>query len=420
MIKTLDFKGLTSIHSDPIILRMSAHEKGLGGRFNKVLWLVLDSVGVGEMPDAAQYGDRGANTLAHTAEAVGGLRLPNMGRLGLGNVTEVRGVAKTASPDGHFGRMAEASAGKDTTTGHWEMAGVILDQPFAVFTDTGFPPELMEAFRRESGFDWIGNYAASGTEIIARLGPEHQRTGKLIVYTSADSVFQVAAHEETVPLERLYEACKVARRLGDQYRIARVIARPFVGTEGAYKRTYNRKDFSMEPPKATVLDLLTAASVPVVGVGKIHDIFAGRGLGESIHTEGNSDGLVKTEEALRRLGRGLVFTNLVDFDMVYGHRRDPRGYAQALEEVDAFLPRLIAALGPTGLLLITADHGCDPTATWSTDHTREYVPLLVWHQGIKPGSGQDLGTRKTFADLGQTVAQVFGVGGLESGTPIHL
>lgn len=378
--------------------------------FRKILWLVLDSVGAGEMPDAARYGDTGANTLGNTARAVGGLRMPHLGRMGLGNLTDIAGVPPVAEPDAHFGRMAEASPGKDTTTGHWEMAGVILEHAFATYTDTGFPADLMDAFARESGFAWMGNHAASGTEIIERLGPRHQRTGALIVYTSADSVFQIAAHEETVPLDRLYEACRVARRLLDPLHVARVIARPFVGPSGAYLRTYNRKDFSMTPPRPTVLDHLSDAGVPVIGVGKIHDIFAGRGVTTDIHTEGNTDGLRRTEQALRDLDRGLVFTNLVDFDMVYGHRRNPEGYARALEEVDAFLPRLLDAAGPEALTLICADHGCDPTATWSTDHTREYVPLMVYPAGIVPGTGRDLGIRKTFADLGATVAANFGVG----------
>ncbi len=387
--------------------------------FGKVLWLVLDSAGVGEMPDAEAWGDRGGNTFGNCARAVGGLKLPNLGRLGLGNLTDIAGVPRNPAPDGHYGRMAEASPGKDTTTGHWEMAGIVLDHPWGFFHQ-GFPPEIMDAFRRESGFDWLGNFAASGTEIIERLGPEHQRTGKLIVYTSADSVFQIAAHEETVPLERLYFACEAARRILDPYRVARVIARPFVGVPGAYHRTYNRRDFSMMPPSDTVLDLVAGAGLPVVGVGKIHDIFCGRGVTESLHTEGNTDGLHVTEAALRRTARGLVFTNLVDFDMLYGHRRDAPGYARALEEVDTYLPRLLDAVGPDGLVLITADHGCDPTAAWSTDHTREYVPLLAWHHGIAPGAGRDLGIRPTFADLGQTVARVFGVGPTSHGTAIDL
>lgn len=383
--------------------------------FDKVLLLVLDSVGCGEMPDADRYGDRGANTLANTARAVGGLRLPHLGRLGLGCVTDVLGVPAERSPDGLFGRMAEASPGKDTTTGHWEIAGVVLDRPFALFPD-GFPEEVIAAFRRETGRDVLGNVAASGTEIIERLGEEHQRTGRWIVYTSADSVFQVAAHEGTIPLDELYRACEAARRLLDPHRVARVIARPFVGGPGEYRRTYHRKDFSMVPDRETVLDRLTAAGLPVVGVGKIHDIFAGRGVTTAIHTEGNTDGLRRTEEALRDLDRGLVFTNLVDFDMLYGHRRDPVGYARALEEVDAFLPRLLDAAGRDTLVAITADHGCDPTATWSTDHTREYVPILVWHAGIPRGGGRDLGTWPSFAGLGQAVSAALGLGPAPGGS----
>lgn len=383
----------------------------------KVLLLVLDSVGCGEAPDAAQYGDEGANTLANTAKAVGGLRLPNMESLGLGNITEILGVPRTDKPTAHYGRMLEASAGKDTTTGHWELCGLIVSKPFALFPN-GFPDEIIEAFKKATGRGVLGNVAASGTEIIEALGEAHERTGDFIVYTSADSVFQVAAHEEVVPLEELYRACEVARRILDPYRVARVIARPFVGTKGNYRRTYNRKDFSMAPEGQTCLDLLKDAGIPVVGVGKIHDIFAGRGITQSIHTEGNSDGLCKTEEAFRLLDFGLVFTNLVDFDMLYGHRRDPKGYAKALEEVDQFLPRLFEAAGPEGLIIITADHGCDPTATWSTDHTREMVPLLIWHQGVEVG--QNLGTRKTFADVGATIASIFGLSNTLAGSPIQI
>lgn len=412
--KRLRANHLTGAGFAPNIPPMSNPDK----RFQRVFWLVLDSVGIGAMPDAGRYGDIGADTLGNTARAVGGLHLPNLGRLGLGNLHAVSGVPPVAAPDGHFARLAEASPGKDTSTGHWEMAGVLLDRPFATFTDAGFPADLMEAFRRESGFEWMGNVAASGTEIIERWGQEHQRTGKLIVYTSADSVFQIAAHEDTVPLPRLYAACEVARRLLDPYHVARVIARPFVGVPGDYRRTYNRRDFSMAPPRPTVLDHLVAAGLPVVGVGKISDIFAGRGVTESIHTEGNADGLRRSEEVLRRGGQGLVYTNLVDFDMLYGHRRDAVGYARALEEVDAFLPALLDAAGPGCLVLITADHGCDPTATWSTDHTREYVPLLAWHAGMPAGGGRDLGLRTTFADMGATVAGALGVVPAEGGRAI--
>ena len=384
--------------------------------FQKVLILVLDSVGIGEMEDAEQYGDKGANTLGNTARAVGGLGLPNLQALGLGNIAEIEGVQRVSKASGHYGKMREASVGKDTTTGHWEIAGLVVSKPFALFPN-GFPPEIIEEFKRESGFDILGNIPASGTEIIERLGEEHERTGKLIVYTSADSVFQVAAHEEVVPLEELYRACEVARRILDKWRVARVIARPFVGKKGSYKRTYNRKDFSMKPDENTLLDILSGAGVPVVGVGKIYDIFAGRGVTTSVHTEGNRDGLLQTERVLREMKRGLCFTNLVDFDMLYGHRRNPEGYARALEEVDAFLPRLMEALGD-GVMFITADHGCDPTAQWSTDHTREYVPLLVWHKGIE--EGKDLGVRNTFADVGQTIAHIFGTKQTKFGQAIDL
>jgi len=384
--------------------------------FQKVLILVLDSVGIGEMEDAEQYGDKGANTLGNTARAVGGLGLPNLQALGLGNIAEIEGVQRVSKASGHYGKMREASVGKDTTTGHWEIAGLVVSKPFALFPN-GFPPEIIEEFKRESGFDILGNIPASGTEIIERLGEEHERTGKLIVYTSADSVFQVAAHEEVVPLEELYRACEVARRILDKWRVARVIARPFVGKKGSYKRTYNRKDFSMKPDENTLLDILSGAGVPVVGVGKIYDIFAGRGVTTSVHTEGNADGLLQTERVLREMKRGLCFTNLVDFDMLYGHRRNPEGYARALEEVDAFLPRLMEALGD-GVMFITADHGCDPTAQWSTDHTREYVPLLVWHKGIE--EGKDLGVRNTFADVGQTIAHIFGTKQTKFGQAIDL
>lgn len=384
--------------------------------FRRVFWLVMDSVGIGQMPDAARYGDVGADTLGNTARHAGGLRLPNLGRLGLGTLHDVAGVPPVAAPDGFVARLAEASPGKDTTTGHWEMAGVILDKAFATFTDTGFPPEVMDAFQRASGFGWVGNVAASGTAIIDQYADEQRATGKLIVYTSADSVFQIAAHEEVVPLPHLYAACEAARRILDPLQVARVIARPFVGTPGAYRRTYNRRDFSMIPPRPTVLDRLKDAGLPVAGVGKIPDIFAGRGITRDVHTEGNTDGLQKSLEVLREGGDGLVYVNLVDFDMQYGHRRDPAGYARALEEVDAALPGLMDALGPDGLMLITADHGCDPTAAWSTDHTREYAPLVAWHAGIPAGGGRHLGTRRTFADVGATVAEALGLPPAGDGT----
>jgi phosphopentomutase len=320
-------------------------------------------------------------------------------------VTPILGVPPVARPAASWGRMAERSAGKDTITGHWEMMGVPLSEPLSLFP-RGFPPEVLDPWIAATGVPGVlANRAASGTQILEELGEEHQRTGKPIVYTSADSVFQVAAHEETVPLETLYAWCREARRILDPLRVARVIARPFVGKPGAYQRTYNRRDFSMPPPRPTVLDRLADAGVPVVGVGKIGDIFDRRGIATDVHTEGNADGLRRTEALLRELDHGFLFVNLVDFDMLYGHRNDPAGYARALEELDGALPAIVAALRPGDALAITADHGCDPT-TPSTDHSREYVPLLVHAPGRGGGA---LGTRRSFADLGATVAAFFGV-----------
>ncbi|HET7824622.1 MAG TPA: phosphopentomutase [Anaeromyxobacter sp.] len=370
----------------------------------RFLILVADSAGCGALPDAREYGDVGSDTIGNTSRAVGGLSLPVLGRLGLGNLTAVAGVPPDGAA-GFHGKMAERSRGKDTITGHWEMMGIVLQEGLALFPD-GFPPEIVEPFLAATGAPGIlGNKAASGTEIIKELGEEHQRTGKPIVYTSADSVFQIAAHEETVPLERLYAWCVAARAILDPWRVARVIARPFVGTPGKYARTYHRKDFAIATPGRTVLEKLVEEKVPVVGVGKIPDIFDRRGITEEIHTEGNADGLARTEALLDRVDHGLVFVNLVDFDMLYGHRNDPKGYGRALEELDRALPRLLARLRPGEVCAITADHGCDPT-TPGTDHSREYVPLLVHAAGRGAGS---LGTRGSFADLGATVADFFGV-----------
>ena len=374
----------------------------MAGRF---VVLVADSVGVGALPDAGRYGDEGSDTLGNVSRAVGGLSLPVLGRLGLGNVVAVEGVPPLAHPEASWGRMAERSPGKDTLTGHWEMMGVPLDEPLALFP-RGFPPEVIDPWLRATGAPGVlGNRAASGTAIIEELGEEHQRTGKPIVYTSADSVFQVAAHEETVPLQTLYAWCQEARRILDPLRVARVIARPFVGRPGAWQRTYNRRDLAMPPPRPTVLERLAEAGVPVVGVGKIGDIFDRRGLSEDVHTAGNADGLRRTAEVLGRMERGLLFVNLVDFDMLWGHRNDVRGYARGLEEMDRGLGPVLDALRPGDLLALTADHGCDPT-TPSTDHSREHVPLLVRSPGRE---GVPLGTRATFADLGATVAGYFGV-----------
>jgi phosphopentomutase len=371
----------------------------------RVLLLVADSAGCGALPDAAAWGDVGSDTIGNVSRAVGGLSLPVMGSLGLGHLTAIAGVPPVEHARGFHARLAERAQGKDTITGHWEMMGVVLEEGMRTFP-AGFPPELVRAFVTATGVPGVlGNEVASGTEIVARLGEEHQRTGRPIVYTSADSVFQIAAHEETVPLETLYAWCRTARRILDPWRVARVIARPFVGGPGAYRRTYHRQDFAIPIPGPTVLDRLAEARQPVVGVGKIPDIFGGRGISEGVHTEGNADGLEKTAAVLDRVDRGLVFVNLVDFDMLYGHRNDPAGYARALEALDAALPRLLGRLGPDDLFLLTADHGCDPT-TPSTDHSREYVPLLAHAPGRGGGS---LGVRDSFADVGATVAEWLGV-----------
>jgi len=365
------------------------------------------------MPDAAQYGDAGADTLGNLSRSVGGMTLPHLQAYGLGHLTTILGVPPVAAPRGAFGKMLEASAGKDTTTGHWEMCGLKVEKPFPTFPN-GFPQKMIDDFGKEIGRGVLGNKPASGTTILDELGDEHVRTGSVIVYTSGDSVFQIAAHEDVVPIEELYKICAIARRYCDALPIARVIARPFVGKSGAWKRTYNRRDFSMPPAEATVLDMIAKAGLPVVGVGKIWDIFAGHGVTENIHSEGNKDGLERTLQALDRVKEGLIFLNLVDFDMLYGHRRDPAGYYEALKEFDAFLPKLVAKLGPRDLMLITADHGNDPTFP-GTDHTREFVPILAIGGGTLHTAGRDLGTRQGFYDIGATLADAFGLPPLSRG-----
>jgi len=367
--------------------------------------VVADSAGAGALPDAGAYGDEASNTLGHVAQAAGGLKLPLLQRLGLGNILPLQGVPPAREPLAAFGRLAEQSAGKDTTTGHWELMGIILPRPFPVYPQ-GFPPALITRFEKAIGRRTLGNKPASGTAIIEELGAEHLATGWPIVYTSADSVFQVAAHEEVIPPEELYHICAVARRLlTGADAVARVIARPFVGRPGSFRRTANRRDFSLPPPAPTVLDQALAAGRRVLGVGKIGDIFAGRGLTECRHTAGNAAGLAATRAALEEGTWDLVFTNLVDFDMLYGHRNDAAGYARALEEMDRGLARVLAALGQEDVFFLTADHGCDPT-TPSTDHSREYVPLLAYGRTVRAVS---LGTRTTFADLGATVADILGL-----------
>jgi phosphopentomutase len=371
-----------------------------------VALVVLDSVGIGGAPDAAAFGDEGSATLQHVADAAGGIHLPNLAALGLGRVAEVAGVPPAPEPAGAYGSMVERSPGKDTTTGHWEIAGVVLERPFPTYPD-GFPPEVMDAFEAAIGSRTLGNVAASGTEIIERLGAEHLATGRPIVYTSADSVFQIAAHVDVVDLESLYEMCRVARGiLRGEHEVGRVIARPFEGTPGSFVRTPDRHDFSVLPPQPTVLDAVSGAGQEVVGVGKISDIFAGRGVTSSRPTRSNDDGVTEVVAALGSVSRGLVFANLVEFDSSYGHRNDPRGYAAALEAFDRRLPEIIAALGPGDVLLVTADHGNDPT-TPSTDHSRERVPVLAAGGLVRPGA--PIGERASFADCGATVAELLGV-----------
>ncbi len=372
--------------------------------FRRVILVVLDSLGIGELPDAAAYGDAGSDTLGNLARARP-LRIPNLVSLGLANIRPLTHLTPAAAPLGCFGRCALVSPGKDTTTGHWEMAGIHLRRPFPLYPH-GFPPEIMAEFERRIGRSTIGNVAASGTEIIERIGAEHLRTGSPIIYTSGDSVFQVAAHEDVIPLWELYRMCEIAREmLRGPHEVGRVIARPFTGAPGAFVRDQaNRHDYAVPPPKGMLLDLLDERGLPVCGVGKIFDIYVGRGIRDYAKTGGNADGMARILDALASVPRGLIFANLVDFDSLYGHRNDVEGFAAALEAVDAWLPSLVDRLREDDLLILTADHGNDPT-TPSTDHSREYVPLLTY--GPKARGGVHLGTRATLADIGQTIAHNF-------------
>ncbi len=381
-----------------------------------VILIVLDSVGIGAAPDAAAYGDEGASTLAHLAEAAGGIRLPTLQRLGLGNIpgllpagSPIRGVPAVDQPLAGFGAMREISRGKDTTTGHWEMAGLELKRGFHLFPKgpPSFPPELVTAFELQTGRRLIGNRAASGVAIIQELGERQMREGAWIAYTSADSVFQIAAHEEIIPLEELYRACETARTICNPYQVGRVIARPFIGRPGAFQRTENRRDYSYPLPEPTVLDRLKAAGIPVTGVGKIEDIFAHRGLTRSFHTNTTRTSQQQIMELARNRTPGLIFANLIDFDMLYGHRRDAKGYATAMEQTDLFFGDLLSVLRPEDWLMITADHGNDPTFH-GTDHTREYVPLLAYRAGSR-FQGASLGIRHGFFDVAQSLATIFGL-----------
>lgn len=376
----------------------------MGTRFQRVIWIVLDSVGIGEMPDAAAYGDVGSDTLGNIARQRA-LHLPNFSRLGLANIKPLTGLPADASPLGSFGKCTLASPGKDTTTGHWEMVGIHLDKPFPLFPN-GFPRELLQEFEDRIGRATIGNKAASGTEIIKELGEEHIRTGSPIIYTSADSVFQIAAHEDAIPLWEQYKICETARALlRGPYEVGRVIARPFNGEPGAFARTANRHDYAVPPPQGMLLDQLFDRKVPVHSVGKIFDVFLGRGVSVYDKTKTNADGMRVTLEAMDHTKEGLIFVNLVDFDMLFGHRNDVEGYARALEETDAWVPSLLSAMGPADLAIFCADHGCDPT-TPSTDHSREYTPLVCYSPSAR--GGVNLGTRATLSDIGQTVAENFG------------
>lgn len=376
---------------------------------HRSILIVLDSLGVGEAPDCRLYGDQGCNTLRNISLAAGGLNLPHLGKMGLGNIADVEGVPPVPDLQANYGKMREKSPGKDTTTGHWEMAGIILPRPFPLYPQ-GFPPEIIRTLEKEIGRKTLGNKAASGTVIIEELGREHIKTGYPIVYTSADSVFQIAAHEEIIPLAELYAICQTARSLlTGEHGVGRVIARPFIGQPGSFKRTARRHDFSLEPAK-NLLDVIIENGQLVVGIGKIKDIFAGRGISESYPTAGNDDGIDKILSVMKKDFKGLVFANLIDFDQLYGHRNDPAGYAGALEKFDLRLPQILDLLKDGDLLLLTADHGCDPTVP-GTDHTREYVPLLACGRKLK--RGVDLGIRDTFADIGATIADHLGIQGYD-------
>lgn len=372
----------------------------------RVVLIVLDSVGIGEMPDANLYKDEGSNTIGNISKKIGGLSLPHMERLGLGHIDGIKGINKAEKVIGSYGKCSETSVGKDTVTGHWEISGVILEKPLNTYPD-GFPEDIIHEFEEKIGRKIIGNKVASGTEIIKELGDEHVRTGCPIIYTSADSVFQIAAHEEVIPLEKLYEMCTIARKmLVGKRTVGRIIARPFIGTSGDYTRTSNRRDFALDPFGKTMLEYIKEAGLNVMAVGKIEDIFNGKGVTDAVHIKNNMDGVNRTIEYLKTGKEGLIFTNLVDFDMLFGHRNDPIGYANALKEFDGRLEEILSYLNEEDILMITADHGCDPT-TPSTDHSREYIPLLVYGKKIK--AGVNLGTRSSFTHIGKTVLQILNI-----------
>jgi len=372
----------------------------------RVIILVLDSVGIGALPDADKFGDKGADTLGNIAQKVNGLNLPHLKEMGLGNIHTIKGIDPVKSPLANYGKLSERSCGKDTTTGHWELMGITSEKSFPVYPH-GFPKEIIEEFEKAIGRKTLGNKPASGTDIIKELGEEHLKTGFPIVYTSADSVFQIAAHEVIIPVEELYKMCQTARdMLTGEHAVARVIARPFIGKAGSFNRTDRRRDFSLKPFKKTILDYAKEKGLTVWGIGKIEDIFTGCGITNALHTHNNADGLEQTLKLIKKNFSGIIFTNLVDFDMLFGHRNDVEGYKNALIETDKFLPKIMKAMTKDDVLIITADHGCDPTYP-GTDHTREYVPLMVYGEGIK--SGVDLNTRTSFADVAATIKDIFNI-----------
>lgn len=373
---------------------------------NRIILFVIDSVGIGALPDANNYGDMGANTLGNIIRTQNGINLSNLQKIGLGNIDNIEGLKPINNPIGAFGRSLQLSHGKDTTTGHWEMTGLYLSDPFNTYPQ-GFPKEIVAEFEKNIGRKILGNKPASGTEIIKELGEEHLKTGYPIVYTSADSVFQIAAHEDIIPLEKLYNMCKIARKIMmGNHAVARIIARPFIGDSGNFIRTSNRRDFSLNPPEKTVLDIAKTNGLDVIGIGKINDIFNGQGITEVIHTEDNMDGIDKTINCLRKDSKGIIFTNLVDFDSKYGHRRDPVGYKEALEEMDKRLPEIFNNMKFNDIIIVTADHGNDPTFK-GTDHTREYIPILIYGNHIK--NNVNIGTRKTFADIAATISDILNI-----------
>jgi phosphopentomutase len=373
--------------------------------FRRVILIILDACGIGELPDADKYGDRGAATIPNIARQSGGLKMPSCGRLGMGNITSIKGLDPVDCPAGCFGMMAEKSPGKDSTSGHWEIGGIILDKPFPVYPN-GFPKNLVEIFERTANVKTIGNIPASGTEIIQQLGGRHCQTGEIILYTSADSVFQLAAHEDISPLERLYDICMKAREIlrGD-HAVGRVIARPFTGKPGDFSRTANRRDFSLAPPSPTVFDIMKEKGIPSVAIGKIYELYACRGFSRAVKTTGNKEVMSRIIEQMTMVENGLIFANLVDFDMLWGHRNDTPSFKRGLEDFDCGLEDILSRLSGQDLLIITADHGCDPTLKHSTDHTREYVPLLAYNNRIR--CGISLGRRDTFADVAVTLAEIF-------------